>query len=502
MALYHQSSSEAAENDSAEEAALAAERQLVEEPWEVVPPPDLTEDWDVPSESPAMRLRRRPWCSAVLLCVWLLLLLLGQLATTIWWLLQFRGLDALWAMALSTLAGLLSLIWLAPLQVAAMSLALALTGLPVLNVYSAAALFAPQHGAADQCRCWEVLHVPTFIVLAVMYLAESLPPVLKAEYGEGAYVERVIRTLARMSSLARTACCIALGLYVIVTCFVGSRRLCAWTSQPEACATSGPLAGRGLVLGCHALGLICAEMHCFTVDTYNEDILRFLLVAGQATARRLRGTGPSPASQVALTSPQQPAPAVPQATTPTARWVAFRNIVSWFDEELQRLTSASPEGRLCRVQTLTLRTRRVWSLVEEMVPILRQAAPPTTVVAFLVALRRAAPILAPVIGLLEQLERSGMCPRLALILAQGVLALLIYEAVKEYPNIPHSSLQRLALMVPNFYMDPSTRAKLGYSLSAVKQARKSRRRLFKLLRLPGEALVYGCQTLLWPFSSA
>ena len=54
-------------------------------------------------------------------------------------------------------------------------------------------------------------------------------------------------------------------------------------------------------------------MYCFTVDTYNADILRFLLVAGQATARRLRGTGPSPAPQVALTSPQQPAPAMPQA---------------------------------------------------------------------------------------------------------------------------------------------------------------------------------------------
>merc|ERR1719272_2536900 len=101
---------------------------------------------------------------------------------------QFRSRDALWTIPLLGFGCLLGRVKLKPLRVTSTVMALTLTGLPVLNVYSATALFAPQHDTVDHCGCWEELHVPTFWALSIMYLAEALPPVLKAEYGEGEHI--------------------------------------------------------------------------------------------------------------------------------------------------------------------------------------------------------------------------------------------------------------------------------------------------------------------------
>merc|ERR1740133_681065 len=117
------------------------------------------------------------------------------------------------------------------------------------------------------------------------------------------------------------------------------------------------------------------ELYVFTLATYGDDLLRFLLVAGQALARKLRGNTassapPAPSSDalVAVHAPSsdalvpaQPAATPPVAPVPSARSEVYRNIVAWFDEELVRLTSASSsESRVRRVRTLTQRSRRLW----------------------------------------------------------------------------------------------------------------------------------------------
>jgi len=424
----------------------------------------------MPPLTVAMRLRRAPRATAVLLGIWLSLLLVGQLATTLWWLLQFSLLNLLSAVLLLGCLVLGSLVALTPLQVVATSLSLVLTGLMVLNVYSAVSLFVPPGIAlvGTGCHCWEVLHVPTFVFLALTYLAEALPPLLKAEYGEVQRLRPMLRALARTSSLAQYGCAAAVALYLLVAIVVGNKRLCALTGYSAQCAVVGPLDGRGLVLSLHALGLLCVELWCFTVATYSEDLLRILLVLGQALVKRLRG------------------PLLARA--PPQHEEVFRKILRWFDDELQRLQSPADRmnGRLRAVAKLR-DGALLWTLLEEIVPTLRRAAPPKHVVKLLFMLRRMAPLLAPASVFIVQLERSGW-PRTSLLLVQALLVMGWRFMKEAHLTVPESSLQRLALLVPNFYIDPSTRTMLGYSLSTVKHVRRSSRGVAMLLRLPRRLL--------------
>jgi len=450
------------------------------------------EEWELPSPTLAMRMRRWPHFSAVLLCLWLATLLLGQLATTIWWILQFRFSDLLVVVASVGLACAIALIKLTPLQVAATAIALTLTALPVMNVYSAVALFATNGSAPDdRCSCWELLHLPTFAALAAMYLAEALPPVLRAEYGEdGRSLQVALPALAKASRIAKAACVGVASLYAVMALLVGSGRLCVWGRYPAHCAVAGPLAGRGLVLSLHGLGLVCTEMYCLTLAMFGEDLVRFLLLAGQALASKLRGLAVVHAP-FCTESKGIVMVHAPQCTE------AYRNIVAWFDEELQRLAAPSPPGRVRRVRALAQRLGRLWSLLEDLVPTLRRAAPPKAVVTLLVAARRTAPLLAPATALLSQLQRSGHWPRVALLLAEMLVFLVAWEAMQQWPSVPQSSLRRLALLVPNFYIDPGSRAMLGYSLSAAKQVGRSSRGLAMVLNAPRAVIGFALR----PFAS-
>lgn len=447
---------------------------------------EWVDEWQLTPVTVVMRMRRWPFSSAILLCAWLVLLLFGQLATTVWWLLQF-GLGNL--AALATVLGLffgLALIELSLLQVAAASIALALTAMPVLNVYSAVALFVPPDAESDgQCSCWEVLHLPTFMVLAVMYFAEALPPVLRAEYSERPAMLAVLQVLDRAAWFAWIASAVMAALYAVVLLGVGAPRLCAWNSYPAQCNIEGPLAGRGLILSLHALGVVCAELQRLTIALYGEDLLRFLLYAGRALAPRLRGLSLARAARV-------------DAPDATRRAEIYKHIVSWFDAELERLAAPSHLAPFGRMRNLGKRFTLLWNLLEEFVPTLRRASPPKAVVAFLLAVQRTAPLLAPGAGVLSQLAaRSDRWPRASLVLGELLLALLLREAFNQWPAVPHSSLQRLALLVPKFYIDESIRAKIGYSLSTAKHIRSSSRSLARLFSIPRVVVCFALR----PFSA-
>ena len=75
----------------------------------------------------------------------------------------------------------------------------------------------------------------------------SLCHFCKAEYGEGASLQKIVPALARISYVARLACSVAVVLYGAVAILLGSPRLCAWTLQAATCGKAGPMAGRGLV---------------------------------------------------------------------------------------------------------------------------------------------------------------------------------------------------------------------------------------------------------------
>jgi len=423
----------------------------------------------MPKMTVAMRLRRTPRATAVLLSLWMLVLVLGQLATTIWWLLQFTLVNLLCAALVLGCIVLASLLVLTPLQVVSTSLSLCLTGLMVLNVYSAVSLFVPPGGIPGaSCRCWEALHVPTFVFLAAMYLAEALPPLLRAEYGEVATLGPLLRLLVRTSSLAQYGCAFFVGLYLAVSVLIGNERICAWSKQPARCAALGPMDSRGLVLSLHALGLLCVELYCFTIASYSEDLLRIILVFGQALAARLR------------------APLLARAGPHHEK--VFRKILKWFDDELERLASPTYKagGRMRAVVKLK-NGALLWTLLEEIVPTLRRAAPPKQAVKILFMLRRLSPLLAPASIFIVQLERSGW-PRTSLLLVQA-LAFMGWRFMKEaHVTVPESSLQRLALLVPNLYIDPSTRKVLGYCLSTVKHVRRSSRGVAMLLEVPPMAV--------------
>ena len=99
----------------------------------------------------------------------------------------------------------------------------------------------------------------------------------------------------------------------------------------------------------------------------------------------------------------------------------YQAVVAWFREEIKGLAAPAPRSRLARVAALRRRGARFWCLLEKLVPTLRLAAPPHVVVAALVALQHTAPLLAVVTAYVMQLQRSGIWPRLSIILIEACL---------------------------------------------------------------------------------
>merc|ERR1740121_2336363 len=190
-------------------------------------------------------------------------LFLGELATTIWWVyeLSFQDLLLLCAPLISGCA--LSLCMLSLEQVAATLISLALATVPALPAYSAVVLLVPpMHSSAD--TCWELLHVPTLLALAVIYVTSALLSALQAECPSGGELVETTRSiLGKAQCLARAVCGLAVWLYLFVALHMGSMHLLAREQSPFSswgAALASPLTGsRGFLLGLHALGLACTE---------------------------------------------------------------------------------------------------------------------------------------------------------------------------------------------------------------------------------------------------
>jgi len=234
------------------------------------------------------------------------------------------------------------------------------------------------------------------------------------------------------------------------------------TGNDKTCDSNSLFTGRGLVLALHLLSLACIEASHLTFKYFGKDLKRFFLIAGRALTAHLLGRFNSCNAE------------------------GCRNIVAWFDEELHRQSLATLESPSSKMWTCTSRVWRLWSFLEQAVPTLRAAAPPKGVVALLLALRLTSPILAPVFAVIGLFLHQPYLISL-LLLATGYLLYFVYS--KQSGKVKGSSLQRLASLVPSFYMDPSTRTLVGYSLSTVKHIQLSSEGLSKVVRLPS-VLVY------------
>jgi len=96
-------------------------------------------------------------------------------------------------------------------------------------------------------------------------------------------------------------------------------------------------------------------------------------------------------------------------------------------------------------------------------------------VALIIAVRRTAPLLFPMLALLSQLVRPGVrgWPRVALLLAIILTIVVGMVARHEWRALPRSTLRRLPLLLPSG-VAPVTRKMLGYILTVAERVEKTR----------------------------
>lgn len=371
--------------------------------------------------------RRRPDIARGLLWLVFAALLAGELATTAWWLydLGFWGCFFLSVPLAATVA--LALLALSPEQVLTAAVSLGIAALPALPAYSAVLLMMPlPESSSSGATCWDILHWPTLLALAIMYLASALVPALRAEFrSPTGFAARAREGLEAAQEVARSFCGLSALLYAAVALHVGAAHLLA----PEGtspyrwwgAALLSPVShGRGFLLGLHALGFACAQARANLAAALGDEMLPLLLGARRAQALTIRAL-------------------------------------------------AMQHGRhlLGRVSAL------------------RRFAPPRSVVASVVALRRTAPVLFPAAALVSQLVRQDIFdrPRLALVVVLLLVALSGLVAAHEWRSLPDAPLRRLPLLLPRG-LAPLSRRLIGYGLAAAEglhgargQLRGVRRRL-------------------------
>jgi hypothetical protein len=105
------------------------------------------------------------------------------------------------------------------------------------------------------------------------------------------------------------------------------------------------------------------------------------------------------------------------------------------------------------------------------IPQLRRYTPPPMVTAWILVVRRTAPVLFPVLAVLVQL--AGRWPMMSLLLGLTTFACLVFSAIAEQRRLPQSSLRRLPLLLPKG-MAPCTRKLLGFGLQAAAGVERAR----------------------------
>jgi hypothetical protein len=386
------------------------------------------------SPTPATAARRfacqYPRSATALLWTWFTVLVMGELATTMWWLhsLGLRGLVVLFAPAgLGLSFGLLTF---GPEQMVAIAVAVSLAAMPALPAYSAVLLMtAPGGPRQSMDTCWDVLHWPMLVVLGMTYLVTALVPAVRAERpAPNSLAHTALRSLEFTQRATRSACIISAWLYAAVVLHVGARRLITWGHQSSenhsiwyfwgGAVSDMLLQGHGLVLTLHAVGLLCAAARQYTLAELGQDLLPRLLGAQRA-----------------------------KALTPRAL------IMHHGAKFLKR------------------------------VPQLRRYTPPPMVVALVLAVRRTAPIIFPLLAIMSQLVGSGgsggSWPFLSLLLGLTMIVTLTLAAAHEKRMLPRSSLRRLPLLLPTG-IAPCTRKLIGYALVAADRLERARRPIASL----------------------
>mmetsp|Transcript_46937 Transcript_46937/g.73289 ORF Transcript_46937/g.73289 Transcript_46937/m.73289 type:complete len:606 (+) Transcript_46937:89-1906(+) len=376
---------------------------------------DMEESFVRVSGTPATVARRfafdNPRVASGCLWLWFVILVIGELGTTIWWTysIGFSGLLVISAPAALGLS--FGLLTFGPEQMIAIAIAVSLAAMPALPAYSAVLLMMPGGSWEGSGSCWDsILQLPILAVICVTFLLSAFVPAVRAERPEqGTLTYVALQSLERAQKIAKAACVLSAWMYIAVVL----------TSARESVHLSGGaallepiLTGRGLVLSLHMLGLMCTYGRQRTVAYFGEDLLPRLI--GAHAARKL-------------------AP--------------------------QRLVMDHGRRFLKRV------------------PQLRRFSPPMKVVALVVAVRRTAPILFPVLAILPQLahpDSSRGWPTLALILGLMVVAILAIAAAHEQRTLPRSSLRRLPLLLPHG-VTPCTRKLLGYALVAAEGVERTRK---------------------------
>lgn len=381
--------------------------------------------------------RRQPAVVGAALWGWLLLLVAGEMATTVWWLssLGWHGLLSILAPALLAPALMLMLMRLE--QVVASCAALAVAALPALPAYSAVLLMVPSGGGPLAPHTgWELVHWPALVALGTLHLAAALLPALRAEHpAPGRGVRGALRVLEVAEEAARSACIIAGWIYAAALLHFGASHLSGWVSAthgqglgvevgsatpaataPQPGGAAAPanawMGGGSLVLALHAMGLLCAEARRRTMDALGDDLLPLLLGAERAQA------------------------------------LTVRALV---------------------VQHGGMLLRRA--------PALRRCAPPPHLVALVVAVRRTAPALFPALALASQLAGlAGGGLGLPLLANLAPIALTAASAARELRKVPSSELRRLPLLLPSG-VAPGTRRMLGHVLVAAERVEGARARL-------------------------
>jgi len=267
------------------------------------------------------------------------------------------------------------------------------------------------------------LHWPTFFLIGLMYLGDALRPVLQA----GRPSTRALMNVAMVSlnsaqRAARGACIIAVWVYAAVTIHVLTAHLFA---RGDTDAINAPPLIRSLQNGVLAGPLANS---------------RGLVIAFHAIGLLCAATR------------QRTLDALGNQLLPTLLGARRANALTL------RALSNDYGGTLWR-----------------SLPTLRRFAPPRGVVAFIVAMRRVAPLLLTMIALLLQLARVGGI-WWSLMLVLGAIALIVTATVSEWHSLPTMPLQRLPLLLPKNIM-PLKRTFVGYVLVAVEGAERFRSRL-------------------------
>lgn len=364
---------------------------------------------------------RRPRVASGLLWTWFIALVLGEHATTLWWFfsLGLRGLVVLLApLAVGICFGLCTV---GPEKMVAATVSIALAAMPAMPAYSAVLLMTAPGGLEEgPDHCWDILDIarwPALFALGSSYLVSALVPTVWAERpSKGSLSSAGLRFLAQLQKMTRSACIVSAWLYAAVLLHVTAFRILSWHRNAN-------------------------ETHSFW--HFWGGVMAKPFFHGQGLILTLHALGLACAALRQYTCTELG------------------------EDLLPRLLGAQ------RARALTRRAIVINYGIDFLrrIPQLRRYTPPPMVTAWILVVRRTAPVLFPVLAVLVQL--AGRWPMMSLLLGLTTFACLVFSAIAEQRRLPQSSLRRLPLLLPKG-MAPCTRKLLGFGLQAAAGVERAR----------------------------